>query len=138
MSLNLDQFELLEQYNEASREVIDIDPKVRRRGVETLLRLYYTAPQLKVSIVSKLEQLAGDKEDFVAKYATQALERVRSGQQYYRPYSPYGAPPSTTPPYKRRTEGPAQPQKQGRNIAANIVCCVIMIIMYFIITYVIF
>ncbi|NVM28891.1 MAG: hypothetical protein HWN65_08605 [Candidatus Helarchaeota archaeon] len=120
--------EMLERFNQASRDSIDVNPKVRIRSINQLLELYYAAPQLKVSIESKLGQLAGDSDDNVAKYAKRILQRVSSGQRQ----SYYTVPTRTGTTSTGATRGTATKPRETKNIVANIVCCVVMIVVYFI------
>ena len=134
----MSSIEILERFNDASRDTIDVDPKVRKRSVNELLALYYDAPELKISIESKLIQLQGDSDEAVAEYAKRIFQRVQSGQRYRPTYGP-----STYSPTPRRgSTGPArgtsQSPREVKNIVANIVCCVVMIIIYFVISYVVF
>ena len=132
----MSSMEILERFNDASRDSIDIEPKVRKKGIDELVRLFYDAPELKISIESKLDQLSGDADEGVARYANQMLQRVRSGTQY-RPY--YAPTPSRRPSTTSgTTAGTGQPPSNAKSIVANIVCCVIMIVVYFVISFFVF
>ena len=134
----MSSMEILERFNSASRDTIDNNPKVRKRAINELLGIFYDAPELKVSIESKLMQLQGDADEGVAKYATRILQKVQSGQRYRPTYGPTTYQPTPRRTSSGTTQSTAQDPKQVKNIVANIVCCVVMIIIYFIISYVAF
>lgn len=131
----MSSMEILERFNTASRDTIDYNPKIRKQAINELLGIFYDAPELKISIESKLMQLQGDPDEGVANYATRILQKVQSGHRYRPTYGPTTYQPT---PRSGATRGTAQEPKQVKNIVANIVCCVVMIIIYFVISYVAF
>ncbi len=136
----MSSMEILERFNDASIESIDVSPKVRKRAINDFLVLFYDAPELKISIISKLEQLTGDADANVANYAKRILGRVQDAQRYQPSY--HATPNSTGSEYPRAstgtTRGTAQPPRESKNVIANIVCCIIMIVVYFIMYYFVF
>ncbi len=129
---------ILERFNNASRNSIDMNPKVRKKAINELLGIYYDAPELKVSIVSKLEQLMGDSQEDVANYAKRILQRVQSGQRYRPTYGQPGYQPTPSRTSTAGTSSTAQGPREVKNIVANVVCCVIMVVVYIVIQFYVF
>ena len=130
----MSSIEILERFNQASRDTIDASPKIRKKAINELIVLYYDAPVLKVSVVSKLEQLQGDADEDVSKYAKRMLERVKSG----RGYSPYYTPMGSRAPSTGEARGTGQGPREVKNVVANIVCCIVMVVIYFIFYFFVF
>lgn len=136
----MSNFDIYERYNEYSTNMIDADPKVRLRALNQMMQLYYQAPQLKISVISKMETMSGDSDPTVANYAKRFLLQIESGKeipQYYAPRTPEmqpGMQPRTEPSSPTAT---AQQQK-AKSIIMNVICCVIFIIIYFVLVYVVF
>ncbi|MHA1277701.1 MAG: hypothetical protein ACTSQI_04310 [Candidatus Helarchaeota archaeon] len=130
----MSSFEILEQYNTISRQLLDLDPKVRQAGVRKMASLYYEAPELKISVLSKLKQACVDSNEKVAKLAEQFVEYIESGRKYGTIYAPYRQTAASSTGTQSRTP----PPQNMKNIAANIICCIIAIVLYFVFTYVIF
>ena len=130
----MSSFEILERYNQYSNDLISADPKVRISGARQLARLFWDAPELKLSIETKLEQVARDENETVSSIATQLLKQVQSGRRYSSYYSPYRQPATST---STGATSEAQPQNV-KAIVLNVVCCIVFIVVYFIISYVIF
>ncbi len=125
----MSSFEILDRFNEYSTELINEDPKVRIKGIRNLANLYWDAPELKLSIVTKLEQLSGDENEEVASFAKRYLNRIKSGR-HYREYYPYSRRESSLD--STRGTPTRQEQKIGA-IIGNIVCCIIIIIVYIVV-----
>ncbi|MFX1293493.1 MAG: hypothetical protein ACFFD2_01350 [Promethearchaeota archaeon] len=125
----MSSFEVIARYNEYSNELININPNIRINGVKHLARLYWDAPELKISIVAKLEQGVADSDENVARIAKQMLELIKSGRKYRSYYTPY-KPTSTSTSTGPITEGPSQNIK---NIVINVICCIVFIIIYILI-----
>ncbi len=134
----MSSFEILERYNDYSTQLMDMDPKMRIKGLRNMLGLFYDAPELKVSIMSKLEQLAGDSDDTVAKLATRIMQQIKSGRQYRSYYSQYSRPAASTSSTGATGSRAVTPPQNVKSIVANVVCCVVFIIIYFVLTYVVF
>jgi hypothetical protein len=137
----MSNFGIYERYNEYSTQMMDSDPKVRLRAVSQMMQLYYQAPELKISVISKLEQMAGDSDPTVASYAKRFLQQIDSGREtiptYTRPeYQPEMQP--LTGPSGTTTAQQQQQQQKAKNIILNVVCCIIFIIIYFVLTYFVF
>lgn len=114
-----------------------MNPKVRKKAINNLMMLYYDAPELKISIQSKLDQLSGDADETVANYAKRMLDRVKSGRTYRPYYSPGDSRPTSAGTSTDATRGTSQAPREVKNIIANVICCVVMIVIYFIVSYVI-
>ncbi|MHA1267527.1 MAG: hypothetical protein ACTSRS_19990 [Candidatus Helarchaeota archaeon] len=131
----MSSMEILERFNEASRNSIDISPKVRIKAIKDFLTLLYDAPELKISIISKLEQLIGDNNEEVAAYAKRIFDRIQAGGQYY-PYrgASYEMPRRSQASSRESTTTRSAESGQVKSVVANLICCVIMLIIYFVIT----
>jgi uncharacterized protein YciW len=130
----MSSFEILERFNDYSTELVDAEPKVRIKALYKLMRLYYDAPELHVSVLAKLDQLSGDSDEAVANVAKRLLDQVRSGRQY----SAYDVPhPTRTSSSSTATRETAAAPQNVKAIVGNIICCVIILIIYFVFIYVV-
>ncbi len=126
----MSNFAILERYNEYSIELISENPVIRISGIKNMVRLLWDAPELKLSILAKLEQMTEDRDENVARYGKQMLTRAQSGRAY-DPYVPYRRTDTQTE--SSTTHTGTQSNQNVRNIVANVVCCVIFIIIYLVI-----
>lgn len=132
----MSSFEVYERYNEISTDLIDVNPKVRQNAIARLVQLYYRAPELKLSVLSKLDQMKEDSDESVANYAKRVLQQLQSEKEVppgYVPRRPEMQSPATPPP-----TGTTQPPPKARSMVANIICCIIFIILFIVFTYVLF
>jgi len=136
----MSNFGIYERYNEYSTNLINADPKVRLRALNQMMQLYYQAPTLKISVLSKLEQMTGDSDPMVASYAKRFLQQMESGREIPASYTPRR--PEMQSEMQPATEPsgavPARQPPKAKNIILNVVCCIIFIIIYFVLTYVVF
>lgn len=124
----MSSFEIYERYNEISTDLIDVNPSVRQNAIARLVQLYYRAPELKLSVLSKLDQMKEDSDERVANYAKRVLQQFQSEKEIppgYVPRRPEMESPATLA-QPRTTQPPPKP----KNVAANIICCVITIILF--------
>jgi len=137
----MSSFEVYERYNEISTDLIDIDPRVRQRAISRLIQLYYQAPEIKTSVLSKLEQMKEDSDKNVADYAKRMFEQIQAGKELPPSYTmrrPEMQSPQSSAASTPRTAEPGRPPPNTRNIVLNIVCCIVIIIIFIVFTYVIF
>ncbi|HUY00231.1 MAG TPA: hypothetical protein VMV49_11790 [Candidatus Deferrimicrobium sp.] len=130
----MSSFDILERFNDYSTELIDANPKVRTKALYKLMKLYYDAPELHVSVLAKLDQLSGDSDEAVASVAKRLLDQVRSGRQYSAYDVPHPTRTSSSTTGTRETTAAPQNMKA---IVGNIICCVIILIIYFVFIYVV-
>jgi hypothetical protein len=136
----MSNFAIYERYNEYSTNMIDADPKVRLRALTQMVQLYYQAPELKVSVLSKLETMTGDSDPTVSNYATRTLQQIESGKEVPPAYIPRrpGLQSEMQPTTGPSSTTTAQQQQKTKSIIMNVVCCIIFIIIYFVLTIYVF
>lgn len=136
----MSNFDIYERYNEYSTNLINADPKVRLQALNQMMQLYYQAPTLKISVISKMETMTGDSDPTVASYAKRFLQQIESAKEIPETYASRqpGLQPEMQPTAGPSSGPTTQQQQKARNIVLNVVCCIIFIIIYFVLTYVVF
>jgi len=129
----MSNFQLYERYNEYSTNLIDIDPKVRQRAIGKMMQLFYEAPQLKLSIFSKIEQMKEDSDETVANYAKRVLQQLQSRKELPSEYVPRR--PELPSAITQTPTTPTKPPQNVKSIVISIVCCIVFIIFFIFLTF---